>query len=376
MDVLITQANLTLKGGAERIILEIAQHYNAKIYTAEFDKKKTFSEFSNLDVEVIGKDTFSWMPYGRAMQGFKYGTAFYGMKIKDDYDVINAHIAPSHWVRNNNKRVLWYCHTPLREVYDLYQFRMSLRKSYQKPIYAFGAKAIRYMDKKVVDKLEMVVANSNNTKSRIVKYFGRKDVKVLNGAIDYKNYRNIDYQKYFFYPSRISPNKRQRFVIDAFRKFKKNIKGYKLIIAGQVSKDPFYHDYYEKIVSLAKTVGDVKIITSLDNKKLIDMYANCTCVLYSPMNEDYGLVPLEAMASYKPVIAVNEGGPKDTIIDGKTGYLIHDEKEMAKKMEKLVIHPSILEKMGRSGRNRVIKKYSWNIFFKEYDKYLYEVKTS
>ena len=376
MDIIITQANLTLKGGAERIILKIAQHYNAKIYTTEFDKKKTFSEFSEVDVEVIGKNTFSWIPYGRIRQGFEYGTAFYRMKIPYDYDVINAHIAPSHWIRNHNERVLWYCHTPLREVYDLYSFRMSLRKPYYRPIYAFGARAVRHIDKQIVNKLEMIVANSNNTKNRIVKYFGRKDAKVLNGGIDYKSYKNGDYDKYFFYPSRISPNKRQKFVIDAFRKFKRGVKGYKLIIAGQVSNDPFYYNYYKEVLSLAKTVGGVKILTNLDNKRLIELYANCTGVLYPPINEDYGLVPLEAMASYKPVIAINEGGPKDTIINNKTGYLINNEREMAEKMEKLIAYPFLLKKMGKCGRNHVIKKYSWDCFFKEYDKYLYKVKIS
>ena len=55
------------------------------------------------------------MPYGRVSQGLNYGLSFYNFKIKEDYDVINAHIAPSHWIRNRNERVLWYVHTPLRD---------------------------------------------------------------------------------------------------------------------------------------------------------------------------------------------------------------------------------------------------------------------
>ena len=62
------------------------------------------------------------------------------------------------------------------------------------------------------------------------------------------------------------------------------------------------------------------------------MYSKCTAVLYPPLNEDYGLVPLEAMASGKPIIAANEGGPKETIADNKTGILVNSAEEMANAM--------------------------------------------
>ena len=52
--------------------------------------------------------------------------------------MINAHMAPSHWVRNKNERTLWYCHTPLRDIYDLYHYRMSMRKPYMRPVYMAG----------------------------------------------------------------------------------------------------------------------------------------------------------------------------------------------------------------------------------------------
>ena len=69
MKLIITQANLTLKGGAERVVLKIAQHYKAKIYTAEYDPKNTFEGFRDLDIEVIGKQgMLKAMPYGRASQ--------------------------------------------------------------------------------------------------------------------------------------------------------------------------------------------------------------------------------------------------------------------------------------------------------------------
>jgi glycosyltransferase involved in cell wall biosynthesis len=314
------------------------------------------------------------LPYGRASQGLSYGLSFYSLRFREDYDVINAHIAPSHWIRKNNERVLWYCHTPLRDVYDLYQYRMSLKKWHQKPVHMVGTRAVKMLDQGVVKDIEKIVTNSYNTRSRIIKYYGRDDATVLGGGVEYEKYKNGDDEKYFLYPSRFSPNKRQDYAIRAFNHFKRHIKGYKLILAGPVSNDKFYYNYYKKVAALAKEVGDVKIITEANDKELTKLYSNSTAVLFTPVNEDYGLVPLEAMASYKPVIAVKEGGTKETIEDRKTGMLVNSIEEMGNAMKEIAENPSFAKELGKNGRENVIKNYSWKRFFAEYDKLLKETK--
>ena len=362
-------------GGAERVVLKIAKHYNAKVYTAEYDPKRTYKDFKELGVEVISrKGAPSMLPYGRAAQGLNYGMSFYNFKLKEDYDVINAHMAPSHWIRNNNERVLWYCHTPLRDIYDLYKYRLSLKKWHQKPVHILGAKFVRMLDQKVVKNVELIVANSQNTKSRVVKYYGRQDCRVLGGGVDYQNYKRGEDEKYFLYPSRISPNKRQDFAISAFNYFRRQKNGYKLVIVGPVSHDKFYENYYNNVKALASTVGDVEIITGADDKRLNKLYSNCTAVLYPPLNEDYGLVPLEGMASYKPIIGVNEGGIRETVENGKTGMLVGTIEEMGNAMMEIAENPSLAEKLGRNGRERVVNNYSWKRFFKEFDRELRKVK--
>ncbi len=374
MKLLLTQANLTLMGGAERIVLKVAQHYRAKIYTAEYNKKTTFPEFSDLDVQVIGKPMLSKvLPYGRVMQGLNYGMGFYNLKISDDYDVINAHMAPSHWVKHRNDRVVWYCHTPFRDIYDLYEYRLSLKKPYQKPIHILGAKGVRSIDRRIVRRIEFIFANSSNTESRIRKYYGRDDAVVLNGGIDYKLYKNLGDEKYFFYPSRISQNKRQDYAIRAFSILKRKIKGYKLILSGAVSRDDFYASYYNKIREEAKAVGDIRIIENPSDSEQRNLFSHSSAVLYTPINEDYGLVPLEAMASGKPVIAVNEGGPRDTILDGRTGFLVNSEAEMAERMRLIAENPRIAEGLGKEGTRRVRERYSWERFFKTFDKKVRQV---
>lgn len=369
MKMLMAQSSLTLIGGDARILLKIAQHYNAKIYTAEYNPKSTFQEFRDLDVEVIGRSTTRrLLPYGRVAQGLDYGLAFYNLAVREDYDLINAHIAPSHWIRNRNERVLWYCHTPLRDVYDLYRFRLSMKRAREKPVYAMGAAGVRLLDQGVVKKIEGILANSENTNGRIQKYYGRKDATVLPGGIEYETFKSGEDRKYFLYPSRFSPNKRQDYAIRAFREFRRHMKGYRLVLCGAVSKDNAFREYYDTIKSMVANAGDVTIMENVSESRLRHLMAESTAVLYPPMNEDYGLVPLEAMASRKPVIAVNEGGPASTIEEGRTGFLVNSEEGMARCMRYVAQHPKIAEQMGDNGRREVERHYSWKAFFKVFDR--------
>jgi glycosyltransferase involved in cell wall biosynthesis len=365
--MILTQSNLTLMGGAERTILRIAQHYSSPIYTAEYDRTKTFPEYKEIDIRIIAKGTFSRvLPYSRATQGLDYGLSFYNYKIKDDYDVIGAHIGPSHWIRNRNERVLWHCHTPLRDIYDLYELRMSRRSPYKRPVYKLGAKFVRSLDQGVVKKIELIMANGNATSERIRKYYNRNAL-IIGTGVDCENFYNDGDGKFFFYPSRFSPNKRQEYAIESFRLFRKKMKGYKLVLCGSVSTDPEYSGYYKDIVRLAARVGDVKVLPGVSEERVRELFSRSTAVLYVPRDEDLGVVPLEAMASRKPSISVNEGGPKEVVKNNATGFLVDSPEQMAAKMLDVVKNPSLAEKVAKRGFADVRKNYSWSAFFKRYD---------
>ncbi|HUB92493.1 MAG TPA: glycosyltransferase family 4 protein [Candidatus Saccharimonadales bacterium] len=373
MKLVLIQPYISLKGGFERVMLEIARHYDAPVYTLEYNPKTTFPEFKDVDIRVIGKDVpFSEvLPY-RASQGLKYGYNFYNMKIKDDYDVLNAHISPSEWIRHKNPRVLWYCHTPPREVYDLYEARMKYRSYKEKFLYSAMTKTYKLLSGRIVKKIEFIAANSTNTQKRIQKYYSREST-VINPGIDYEKFSNEGDERYFFYPSRIIPTKRQDYVINAFKKFQKlSKKNYRLVLSGTLSKDPEHAAYYEKLKKLASG-SDISIKTNIGDRELAALYSKSTAVLFAAINEDYGYIPLEGMASSKPVISVNEGGPIETLRDGETGFLVNSYSEMANKMAYLTEHKAEAEKMGKRGRQRVISNYSWNAFFKKFDRALGEV---
>ncbi|MFA5142302.1 MAG: glycosyltransferase [Candidatus Woesearchaeota archaeon] len=360
MDLVITHPNLYLKGGAELVLLKIAQKYNAKIYTYNYRPENTWADFKDLDVNVIKNYDMNSLFMLKTCKGF------YRYKIKDNYDVINAHWSPSNWIRNRNERVVWYCHSPARAFYDLYEQR---QKEYSLPVrwgHAAFADIYRSIDKKINSQIEKICCNSLNVQHRIRTYFDRES-EVISPGVDLNDFESLDYQRYFFYPSRITPSKRIEFAIEAFNLLNKKYPHFQLVIAGGLQEKD--RPYLEKIQKICPT----KIMINVSEEKMKELYANCYAVLFSGMDEDFGITPLEAMASFKPIISVNEGGPRETIIDGETGYLVNSITEMAQKMSYLIEHFDEVERLGNNGRKRVRENYTWNIFLDKFDAALKEV---
>ncbi|MGD0728857.1 MAG: glycosyltransferase [Candidatus Micrarchaeaceae archaeon] len=368
MKLVVTHHNLNERGGAEKVLLKIAQRYDAPIYTLGYDKNGTFEEFKDLDVRVFSKKGLvsnSLPP--RVGNAVYYGFNFYNFKIPEDYDVVNPHSSPSEWIRNRNPRALWYCHTPPRELYDPTVANLRKKTLKEKVLYKSFSGIYSKIENKVVKYTEAIATNSDNTKAKIKSIFNR-NATVITPGVEPKDFINEGYDKYFLYPSRIAEQKRQEYAIEAFQRFCKitRIKGYKLIIAGGLSKryDDF-ETYYKKLK--AKRAKDVKFVLNPTDEKMKELYSRCTAVLFTAINEDLGIVPLEGMASSKPVISVNEGGPKETIINAKTGFLVNSEEEMARKMKFIIENRSIAEKIGKEARRRVERHYSWDVFFNKFD---------
>ena len=227
---------------------------------------------------------------------------------------------------------------------------------------------------RTVHQIEHIFANSSTTQERISRFLGCRS-EVLHPGIDYKEFACRDYKRFFFYPSRIVPEKRFELAIEAFSRFKRmrangthGKEKWKLVIAGSLNRSiPHHAEYAKKIFNLAAHAGDVNVILDASFAKIRSLYADCYSVLYTPIHEDFGLVPLEAMASRKPVLAWNEGGPTEIVENGRTGYLVNTVQELTVRMNSLADTPGIAERMGRAGRKRVETNFGWPRFLKRFE---------
>jgi len=378
MDLIVAHPFLQQMGGAERVVLEIAKKFNPVIYSVIYEPEKTFPEFKEFDIRILPESSmeapFFFLKndprrYTAVSAGFRYLYT----KLKDDYDVINAQGVPSEWIRNKNERVCWFCHSPNREAYDLREWRMAKLSAPKKAVNATLIEIFRQAEGRVVPKIESICTNSEITNERIKGYLGRNDATIIHPGIDPREYSCESYDKFFFYPSRFVPEKRFEYVIGAFREFSKKHKGWKLVLAGFLHNTRRELDYLEQLKKLSEGLG-VEFKINASRKELSFYYSRCYAVLFSAINEDWGLIPLEAMASSKPCISVNEGGPKYSILHDQTGYLVNSPNEMADRMNLLAEYPDIVEKMGKAGRKRVLENYTWKIFLDKMEKEFERVK--
>jgi len=91
-------------------------------------------------------------------------------------------------------------------------------------------------------------------------------------------------------------------------------------------------------------------------------------------NEHFGIVPLEAMAAYKLVIACNSGGPVESIKNGVTGFLSSPTpQEFSSAMANLINDPQEAEKMGNEARRHVVESFSTKTFGKRLNRYLVDI---
>lgn len=373
MKLVLVTPFLESTGGLDRVVLKIAQHFDAKIHCLNHSPEKTFPEFKNLNIEVAKPGLLRKIPVmNRVTSAIEAGSYFYNLKL-EDFDVINAHQTPSEWIRNKNSPVIWYCHTPNREAFDLYNWRMKRRNLLQKPIFWASIQAFKFFESRTVPNIEYIFTNSKNSQKRISRYLQRSS-EVLHPGIETNNFSCKGYEKFFFYPSRIAPEKDFEHAIKAFKIFSSRFKDWKFIIAGSLSNRSDHQNYFKKLKSLC--TPQITIETNVTEERLLDLYSRCYAVLFTPVDEDYGLVPLEAMASSKPCIAKNEGGPTETILNNKDGFLVSSIWDMAGKMEWLANNQDRCEEMGKYGRRKVQRDFTWEIFLKRFEEKARELSRS
>jgi alpha-1,3/alpha-1,6-mannosyltransferase len=113
---------------------------------------------------------------------------------------------------------------------------------------------------------------------------------------------------------------------------------------------------------------------SLDEPERQALLAGCRAVVYTPVGEHFGYVPVEAMAAGRPVVAVDGAGPAETVLDGRTGFLCPPEPAaFAAALARLAGDPAEAARLGRAGRAHVAQNFSRAAFGRGLEAILREV---
>jgi glycosyltransferase involved in cell wall biosynthesis len=116
----------------------------------------------------------------------------------------------------------------------------------------------------------------------------------------------------------------------------------------------------ERLRALAASLGvELELRTLVSEEELVDALNRAAMMVYAPRLEPFGYVPLEANACGLPVVAVAEGGVRETVVDGLNGVLVQeDEDEMARAIERLRGDPALRRSLGQAGRRLVAERWT------------------
>lgn len=319
-------------GGAERVLEALHEVWpEAPIYTA-------FVDFQGLGPHAQRIRTWniheSWVsrvwPVKKYISAFRFLTpSIWNSFDFSGYDVV---LTSSSWFMPKGVLVksptvhICYLHTPPRYLYG-YQTARGWQKYWPIRLYAYLINHnLRIYDFESSMRVDYFIANSEETRRRIEKFY-RRDATVIyppvnipkRGALAKRPLSSMFGlpEQYYLVVSRIARAKHIDVAIAACQKLKKN-----LVIIGKGADEERLKEIINKYeLRITNSQSKIVMLGEVSDDELPGLYANAEALLFPAEDEEFGIVPVEAMGYGTPVIAYRSGGVVETIIEGKTGTL-------------------------------------------------------
>jgi len=307
---------MTNPGGAEKVNLMLHKMFpEAPIFTSIFNKDK----LRGFEKAAIKTSYIQNLPFAKTKHQLYLGLMPYAYELFDlsSYDIVisSSHACAKGIITKPETLHICYCHTPMRYAWDnwhefIQQYKMNpLVKN-------FGKKRIhkiRMWDRLSAERVDYFIANSSTTKKRISKYYNKPST-IINPMIRVNNYKIAEKTKgYFLAVGRLAPYKKFDLIVETFNQIGLPLK---IVGTGIMEND---------LRKQAK--GNIEFLGYVDEKRLQTLYSEAEALIF-PQLEDFGITPLESMASGRPVIAFEQGGALDTVIDGETGLFFKKQNSM------------------------------------------------
>lgn len=314
MKIALIHDHLTQNGGAERVLEAFQSIWpDAPTYTLLYDEEKLGEHFGHKDIRpsFLQKMPFALSKPRWYLPFMPTATESYDLS---EFDVIvsSASAFAKGIIPATNAVHICYCHTPTRYLWsDTHNYIQELKlpnivKRLLPPILT----GLRTWDYHASSRVDHFIANSQTVQHRIKRFYHR-DSDIIHPPVDVDDFYISDKKKtYYLIGGRLVSYKRYDLVIQAFSKLNIPLKVYG---TGPMEAE------------LKQIAGkNVEFLGRVSNEHKAHLFANAIAFLH-PQEEDFGITPLESMASGRPVIAYGKGGALETVIDGKTGTLFTEQ---------------------------------------------------
>ena len=382
-------------GGAERLVVDAAlalqtRGHSVSFLTNHHDQSHCFEETRNgtLRVRVVG----DWLP--RSIFGKFYAfcayfrmvyAAFYVVLFQskeEPIDVIFCDLislgVPILKFSKYSPKILFYCHFPdqlLTKPGGL------LKTIYRMPL--------NYLEEKTTGAADGVLVNSKFTSRVFSETFKTLNITpdVLYPSLVTKSFDKTQRDGtidgipnnavVLLSINRYERKKNLPLALKAFKLLERNLTKHEwqrlhlAIAGGYDSRNLENVEHYDELSVISENLGlkdNVTFLRSPSDEVKVKLLHRCKLLFYTPTNEHFGIVPLEAMYLSRPVIAVNSGGPTETIVHEQTGFLCQsDPEDFANAAAIIIKDPKLGEKMGEMGRKRVEQRFSFEAFTEKLD---------
>jgi glycosyltransferase involved in cell wall biosynthesis len=309
MKVALVHDYLNQMGGAERVVLALHELFpEAPIYTSIYDPLRVDAAFQSIDIRtsfmqklpLVKKHHQPFLPF--------YPFAMERLDLRGYDLVLSSSSAFGKGVVTRPETMhICYCHTPMRWCwnYDEYVQRERLG-AITRSVLPFFITGLRVWDQTSSMRVDHFIANSPVVADRIQKYY-RRDAVIIPPPVEANRFTfdpTTGTEEYFLIVSRLLPYKRIDLAIEACNRLQ-----LPLVIIGS-GRDEI------RLKSIAGPT--IRFMGRLSDQEVLRYYAHCRAFIL-PGEEDFGITPLEAQASGRPVIAYAAGGALASVIESVTG---------------------------------------------------------
>jgi glycosyltransferase involved in cell wall biosynthesis len=304
--------------GGEKVLESLCRIFpQADVFTHVCDPKVIEGRIQN----PVHQTWISKLPFSRRLYQLYLPLMPYALESLDlnGYDlIISCESGPAKGIVPPPQALhVCYCHSPMRYVWDQFHAYTANAPWYKRLCYAVLSHKLRQWDTLSAARVDRFIANSEIVRARIRAYY-RREADVINPPVDFGRFESNreakasrsdnGVQPYYLWLGELVDYKRPDLAIEACHQL-----GRRLVVIGGGSAK--YAKRYKGKAAFLGKLPDAEVDAYLDG---------CEAVLF-PGVEDFGIVPLEAMASGKPVLAYAGGGALETVIEGRTGLFFHQQ---------------------------------------------------